>query len=94
MTLYQRPPVTQVLFAFESGGKMPTHRADGLVTIHALEGMLTVEAEGEAHTLTAGSMLILTPGVPHNVLAAQESAMLLTVHLERSGENVEPGRDA
>jgi quercetin dioxygenase-like cupin family protein len=85
MTLFQRPPVTQVLFAFEEGGRMPSHQADGLVTIHVLEGRLTVQAEGQAHHLTPGGMLILRPGVPHDVQAVQASAMLLTVHMERTG---------
>jgi quercetin dioxygenase-like cupin family protein len=83
MTLFQRPPVTQVLFAFDEGGHMPTHMAGGLVTIHVLEGTLMVQAEGVEHRLQAGSLLVLTPGVPHDVRAPAASAMLLTVHMER-----------
>jgi quercetin dioxygenase-like cupin family protein len=83
VTLLQRGPVTQVLFSFEPGGHLQEHSASGLVTIHALEGRVRVEAEGVDHELPAGSMLILDPDVPHDVRASERSAMLLTVHLEK-----------
>lgn len=75
-----------VLFAFEAGGKLADHKANGLVTIHALDGALTVEAESETgrqtHELGAQGVLVLSPGVLHSVLAREASRMLLTVHLE------------
>lgn len=83
VTLLQRGAVTQVLFSFDPGGHLQEHSASGLVTIHALEGVVRVEAEGVDHELTAGSVLILDPDVPHDVRASERSAMLLTVHLEK-----------
>lgn len=83
VTLLQRGPVTQVLFSFEPDGHLKEHSAPGLVTIHALEGRVRVEADGVDHELAAGNILILDPNVPHDVRAAERSAMLLTVHLER-----------
>jgi len=82
ITLLQRGPVTQVLFSFEPGGRLREHSAAGLVTIHVLEGRLDVTAEAVANQLAAGDVLILDPSVPHDVEAATESAMLLTVHLD------------
>lgn len=83
ITLLQRPPVTQVLFSFEKDGHLDQHAAHGLVTIHVLEGELRVTADGGDHALAAGDVLVLDPDVPHDVRAAEESAMLLTVHLEQ-----------
>ncbi len=82
VTLFQRPPVTQVLFAFEPDGEMADHAAPGLVTIHVLAGRMAVQADGREHDLRAGHLLILRPDVRHSVRAAETSAMLLTVHLE------------
>lgn len=82
MTIFQRAPVTQVLFAFEAGSEMAEHAAPGLVTIHVLEGRLAVQADGRDHELRAGHLLVLNPDVRHNVHALEASAMLLTVHLE------------
>lgn len=85
VTLFHRGPVTQVLFSFEADGRLEEHSAPGLVTIHALEGRLDVAAEGVDHEVPAGTILILDAGVPHDVRASERSAMLLTVHLEKSG---------
>lgn len=81
ITLLHRGPVTQVLFSFDAGGHLDRHTARGLVTIHVLEGKLSVEAEGTDHRLGAGEVIILDPDVPHDVRASGRAAMLLTVHL-------------
>ncbi|PQV63368.1 Cupin domain-containing protein [Abditibacterium utsteinense] len=83
MTLFHRAPVTKVLFAFDAGGTLAKHSAHGLVTIHVLEGQLQVQVDGQDHELNAGQILILNPDVPHDVRASQNSAMLLTVHMEK-----------
>jgi quercetin dioxygenase-like cupin family protein len=81
ITIFHRPPVAHVLFAFEPGGMLDKHSADGWVAIHVREGHLMVEAEGQDKSLTAGHVLILNPDVPHDVRALEASAMLLTVHM-------------
>ncbi len=84
--LLQRDPVTKILFDFEQGGFLKEHQTRGLVTIHVLEGLMDVEAEGTVHALSAGEVLVLDPEVPHSVRAAAVSAMLLTVTLEPKDE--------
>ncbi|MEO6908754.1 MAG: cupin domain-containing protein [Abditibacteriaceae bacterium] len=81
-TIFHRVPVAKVLFAFDAGGALLKHSAHGLVTIHALEGRLIVQADEHDYELTAGQILILNPDVLHNVRASEASAMLLTVHME------------
>lgn len=83
VTLFHRTPVTHALFAFDQGGGLPDHSANGLVTIQALEGNLTVQAAGETHRLQAGMLVILKPNIRHSVHAEEPSAMLLTVCLEK-----------
>jgi len=84
ITLFHRAPVTQVLFAFDAGGRIEQHAASGLVTIHVLEGRVSVEAEGVDHDLVDGDVLVLDPDVPHDVRAPEGAAMLLTVHLAKA----------
>ncbi|MGE3599359.1 MAG: cupin domain-containing protein [Dehalococcoidia bacterium] len=81
ITLLHRSKVTQVLFSFEPGGKLDQHSAPGLVTIHVLQGQLSVAAAGADHELAAGELIVLDPDVLHDVRAAEDAAMLLTVHL-------------
>ncbi|HEX8834292.1 MAG TPA: cupin domain-containing protein [Abditibacteriaceae bacterium] len=82
--IFHRGSVTQVLFAFGPGSGLPQHTANGLVTIQALDGCLQVQAGDETYNLTTGQMVVLNPSVQHSVHAAEESAMLLTVHLEEN----------
>jgi quercetin dioxygenase-like cupin family protein len=82
-TLYRHGRATIALFLFEAGSSMPTHTAAGAVTINVLEGRLTVKAADQQHDLPAGRLLVLASGVPHDVVAAERSIMLLQVHLDQ-----------
>ena len=82
ITLLKQGTMTQVLFSFDPGSALQDHVTHGLVTIHVLEGHLTVHAAGQVHALSAGYVLVLNPDVAHEVHAADTSAMLLTVHLD------------
>ena len=77
--LIHRGHLRLLLFTFESGGRLPEHRAPGQVVIHCLRGGLDVEADGTRHRLDAGEAIVLDPAVPHAVQAMVESDMLLTV---------------
>ncbi len=77
-----RRGMTLVLFYFERGGHMPDHEVDGAVTIHVLDGDLEIHTDERAHRVENGQMLILEPGVTHDVEAHTDSKMLLTVAVE------------
>jgi quercetin dioxygenase-like cupin family protein len=51
--------------------------------IHCLRGALEVEAAGGMQRLAQGDVVLVDPDVPHSVVAAAESDMLLTVCLNR-----------
>jgi quercetin dioxygenase-like cupin family protein len=55
------------------------HQADAQVTILALTGRLDVSTQAQTHQLPEGSLLVLDPGVRHDVFAREKSQMLLTV---------------
>jgi quercetin dioxygenase-like cupin family protein len=81
VTLVHDDGITVVLFAFEAGGQLANHSADGLVMIHAIAGTIDVATATASHLLAAGSLLILAAGVQHDVTAREPSQMVLTVHL-------------
>lgn len=81
-TLIRYGHTTVALFHFTAGSSMPEHLAKGTVTIHVLEGRMTVRAGDQTHDLPAGQILVLAPGVKHDLHANDESRLLLTVHLE------------
>lgn len=86
-TLYKHGPTTVALYLFGHLTRLPPHRTKGVVAIHLLEGHLQVTAEGQVHDLHARQLLVLAPGVEHDVVARAESRMLLTVHLDASAAN-------
>ena len=81
-TLYRHGNSTLALFLFDAGGGMREHRASGTVFVHVLQGRLTVNAQGERHDLPAGRVLVMAPGVVHDVRAEEPTRMLLTVCLQ------------
>ncbi|HZL37681.1 MAG TPA: AraC family ligand binding domain-containing protein [Tepidisphaeraceae bacterium] len=80
--LYKHGPTSVTLFVFGHLTRLPPHRTKGVVTIQVLKGHLQVTAESQSHNLHAGHLLILAAGVQHDVVAREESWMLLTVNLE------------
>ena len=83
ITLFHRAPVTQVLFSFEAGGRLEEHSAPGLVTIHVLEGRLSVEADHIDNELAGGDVLILAPDLPHDVRAGDGGAAQAAAEIVR-----------
>ncbi len=83
ITLVHEHGLSVLLFAFDEGGRLADHAADGQVMIQALAGELEVRTAATTHELRAGSLLVLSPGMVHDVTARVPSRMLLTVHLER-----------
>lgn len=88
--LYKRGPTSVSLFVFGHLTRLAPHRAKGVVTIHVLKGHLQVTAEGNSHDLHASNLLVLAPGVEHDVVALQESQMLLTVNLTVASDSSKP----
>jgi quercetin dioxygenase-like cupin family protein len=79
MTIFHRGSLALVIFDFEAGGRLVDHRAEANVTLLALSGRLEVSTPGQTHQLSSGSLLVLDPGVPHDVHAPEASQMLLVV---------------
>jgi quercetin dioxygenase-like cupin family protein len=80
-TLYRRGGATIALFVFDRFTRLEEHKASGIVSMHVLRGRLKITAGGTAHDLRAGQMLITAPDVPHEIVAEEESEMLVNIHL-------------
>lgn len=82
MTIAHHGSVAFVLFDFEADGRLVDHVADGLVTIQALAGHVQVRTPEGNHELGAGTLLVLAPGVAHDLHASVPSQVLLSVHMQ------------
>ena len=85
ITVFHKGPLRMVLFAFEAGAGLPSHRAPGFVVIHTLRGRITVKTLNDSHDLAAGQLVMLDPEVVHDVTAVESSDMLLTISLLERG---------
>jgi quercetin dioxygenase-like cupin family protein len=86
-TLYKHGGTTVALFLFGHLTHLRPHRTNGTVVIHVLKGHLRVTAEEQTHDLRAGHLLVLASGIEHGIVAPEQSAMLLTVHLDPLAAN-------
>ncbi len=82
-TLYKHAGRTIALFIMSPGASLPEHAADGAVSIQTLEGELALQVDGAEQRVGPGAMLILAPGVRHDVRATTAAAFLLQISLER-----------
>jgi quercetin dioxygenase-like cupin family protein len=80
-TLIKDGPLRATLVGLRAGGTLASHKADGPITVHVLEGTIEFAAEEEKWTLDTGSLLALDAGVTHSVAAPTGGIFLLTVSL-------------
>lgn len=81
IVLFRDEPVSLMLFDFEAGGILRDHVADGIVTILVMSGQAEISTPDGDHVVPAGNVLVLRPGVPHDLAAPVASEVLVTIHL-------------
>lgn len=84
ISLVNRHGLSLILLYFEEGGTLPEHEADGEVSIHVLEGTLEVGTPEGTERVEAGELLMLAPGVEHDVDALEASKMLLSIGVDET----------
>ena len=83
-TLVKEGPLRLTMVAIGPGGKLPAHSAAGPITIHLLEGEVTVSALERDYPLGPGDVLVLAPGTEHAARSALGGVFLLTVVHQQS----------
>lgn len=79
ITVFKSDHLRLVLIALHSGAELPTHTANGMISVQVLEGRIKFGTEEELVELQKGQMVALHTGIPHRVLAIEESMFLLTM---------------
>ena len=88
-TLVKDGPLRLTLIALAASDRMPSHRAEGPVTIHLLVGEVVFDVEEREYPLVPGEVLVLAAGVRHGVRSSAGCVFLLTVvHLPSPGSPV------
>lgn len=90
ITLFRRAGISLVLFVFEEGGYLADHQADGYVTVQVISGEIRMTTDRGEHAMREGAVLLLEPGIRHDVQAVTASHMLLTVRLDPAEDRRQP----
>lgn len=79
ITVFKTNGMRLVLIALHAGAEMKTHTADGIISVHVMDGRMKFNADNRSVELNTGQMLALHKGIPHSVLAIDETIFLLTL---------------
>lgn len=87
--LVKEPDLRVVLMVVKGGAHVPEHKASGRLAVQTVQGHVRLEVAREAGResvdMPAGRVLVLEPGVPHDVEALEDSAFLLTIAWPAAG---------
>ncbi|MCL4183796.1 MAG: cupin [Burkholderiaceae bacterium] len=62
-----------------AGKSLPVHALPGPMTLHCMEGVIDVHADGTSRPMRAGELMYLAGGAAHSVHAIEDSFVLATV---------------
>lgn len=62
-----------------AGREIPPHEVSGNITLHCLEGRVSLGLEHSTIDLSAGEWVYLDGGEPHSVKGIEDSSLLLTI---------------
>ncbi|MFC7671372.1 cupin domain-containing protein [Hymenobacter humi] len=79
LTLLQSDGIRLVLIALHEGAELKTHTTPGPISVQVLEGHVSFRSQEQTTELVPGQLLTLHAGLPHSVVARQESVFLLTL---------------
>ncbi|QDA60545.1 cupin domain-containing protein [Hymenobacter jejuensis] len=77
--LFKSEGIRLVMMVLRKGAELKTHTAPGTLSVQVLEGHISFYTEQQSADLQTDHVLTLPPGVPHRVVARQESVFLLTI---------------
>ncbi|MBN1209367.1 MAG: hypothetical protein JXB05_31235 [Myxococcaceae bacterium] len=78
-TLVKYPDLRVVLIVMKQGASLGEHTTRGRLSIQTLEGHVLLKLGERGVDLPTGCLMGLGPGVPHDVEAVEQSAILLTI---------------
>lgn len=67
------------LFAFDGGQGLSEHTVPHDALVYVIDGVADIRVAGAAHRLSAGDVLLMPGGKPHQVDAVERFKMVLTM---------------
>jgi quercetin dioxygenase-like cupin family protein len=79
MTLHKSPGLRVILVAMHAGTCIPAHTAAYPFSLQVVAGRVRFTAGKKTTTLECGQLLTLHAGIPHDLVALEQAAFLLTL---------------
>lgn len=78
-TLIMHPDFRLVLVVLKSGKRLHQHQTDHRISVQTLTGRVGLNLPDRSIDLPAGNVLVLDKSIPHDVVAVEDSAFLLSL---------------
>jgi quercetin dioxygenase-like cupin family protein len=78
-TLVKRPELRIVLIVLRRGAELKEHRTNQPVSVQTLMGRIRIALPGRAVEPIVGGLVVIEPGVAHDVSALADSAFLISI---------------
>lgn len=79
MTIHKSDHLVIVLIGLHAGAEMKPHKAGGILSLQVLDGKIDFIVEQKKTAMKKGNMLVLHENIFHNVIAGEESFLLLSI---------------
>jgi quercetin dioxygenase-like cupin family protein len=79
ITVFKTDGLRIVLIGLHKGAEMARHVADGIISVHVLEGTIDFITDQQSVNLQKNNIVTLHKNVPHSVKAEEEAIFLLTL---------------
>ncbi len=81
ITIFKNDRFTLVAMILKEGAAIMHNAVDGFLNLHVLKGRAEVQTDDCPIILGPGNLLHLHPFVKHNILAREETTLLLTMYV-------------
>ncbi|MFB0947896.1 MAG: quercetin dioxygenase-like cupin family protein [Spirosomataceae bacterium] len=75
----ETPFSKEIRITFKEGQLMKEHKTPFPIVVEVVDGEIDFGINGETHSISKGALLILEGGVPHDLLAKNDSIVRLTL---------------
>jgi len=77
--LFETETTKEIRILFLKGQEMQKHQTAFPITVEIVLGEIDFGVDGKVHSLVAGDIVALDGGIPHDLLAKEESVVRLTL---------------
>jgi quercetin dioxygenase-like cupin family protein len=88
-TLVKTSQVEVIQLIVPAGRDVPTHKVQGELVVHCLQGEFSLTALGNTYELKSGQLLHLLIDQPFSIRAIEDSSLLVTIVAAKTGGSIE-----